>query len=141
MPPAAETRGSPGRRLVVEACLALVAMRVALRCVAFARLQRFTARLRSAGAARPADPPSVVAAVDAAARRVARRHGCLAKALAAQLLLARRGRASTIRFGVRHGPAGEFAAHAWLECDGAVLVGADELETYAPLRASGDRAP
>jgi hypothetical protein len=59
---------------------------------------------------------------------------CLAQALAAQVLLGRDGYESTLRIGVARGERRNFQAHAWLECQGMVVVGAvDTLPHFTPL--------
>jgi hypothetical protein len=64
---------------------------------------------------------------------------CLHLAAALRLLLAERGIASDLRFGVRN-ERGTFNAHAWLECDGRVLVGgSDVYQQYAPFPAASER--
>jgi hypothetical protein len=54
---------------------------------------------------------------------------CLNDALAADVMLCRRGYGSLLRLGVKKGrdPAGPLEAHAWVECDGAIVTG--ELAT------------
>jgi transglutaminase superfamily protein len=65
---------------------------------------------------------------------------CLTQALAAQLLLSRRGVESRLRIGVARTPAGRLRAHAWLESDGVVVLGGAGMETYTPLTAGGINA-
>ena len=48
---------------------------------------------------------------------------CLANAIAAKTMLARRGFSSTIHLGVGTREGGELHAHAWLEAGGGVIVG------------------
>ena len=123
------------RRVLVAAVLLVVAARLSLRLCPYrvvrrlaARLARPTARLRA--------PAAVIAlAVAAAGRRVPGGRNCLAQALAAHVLLGRHGHASRLRLGVTRGAAGEFAAHAWVEIDDAVLVGATGRERFTPLPA------
>ncbi len=72
-----------------------------------------------------------VRAVQASARLLGSYSTCLSRAFAAHWLLARRGRRSAICIGVapaRPGPA--LDAHAWLESDGAVLLGERAPGTY-----------
>ncbi|HVB38878.1 MAG TPA: lasso peptide biosynthesis B2 protein, partial [Vicinamibacterales bacterium] len=64
---------------------------------------------------------------------------CLAQALTLQVLLARSGRPSVLRLGVAGGPATAFAAHAWLEHDGRILVG-ERRSTYASLPVPDGRS-
>ena len=48
---------------------------------------------------------------------------CLVLALAAQRMLAYHGHASDLRIGATKTAQNDFIAHAWVECNGAVLVG------------------
>jgi hypothetical protein len=57
---------------------------------------------------------------------------CLTRAFALQLLLARAGAGSTLRVGVTRAD-DEFAAHAWVERDGVVLIGGGGLHRYTRL--------
>ena len=51
-------------------------------------------------------------------------------------MLRRRGLTSELRLGVRRPREGKFQAHAWVECEGDIVVGdLDELAEYAPLAA------
>ena len=47
---------------------------------------------------------------------------CLTQALALQFLLARSGRSSRLHIGVAHSETKRFQSHAWVECDGQVLI-------------------
>jgi hypothetical protein len=61
---------------------------------------------------------------------------CLVQALAADGMLRRRGFASTLHIGVRlHRPGSTpLQAHAWVKCEGQIVVGAlDDLGEYAVL--------
>jgi len=60
---------------------------------------------------------------------------CLTRAQACQVLLARRGLASTLCLGVRPSGAGRMIAHAWLVCDGEVVTGDErhEARLFTPL--------
>lgn len=78
----------------------------------------------------PATPKAVGDAVRAAARAVPFSH-CLVEALAAEAMLRRRGATSCLHLGVRR--EGErLGAHAWVEADGDVVVGAGP-SGHAPL--------
>lgn len=48
---------------------------------------------------------------------------CLTQALSTQVLLGRRGQASSLRIGVTRGAEGELKAHAWLESNGEIIIG------------------
>lgn len=62
---------------------------------------------------------------------------CLVRALAARILLARRGvRGATVRLGVRK-EEGRIEAHAWLVLGATILLGGDGAETFEPLADLG----
>jgi len=121
------------RRLLVRAAVLLAAVRVALVVLGWPVVRRLTAR-----AARPvagvADvPPALLQqAVERAGRHVPGA-ACLAQAIALQILLGRRGRATDLRLGVAHGEGRRLEAHAWLEAEGRVLIGAAGRERYTAL--------
>ncbi len=48
---------------------------------------------------------------------------CLPQALAAESLLMRDGHKPLMHIGVRKTPAGRLEAHAWVECEGKIVVG------------------
>lgn len=115
-------------------CLAaLVVMRLALSTVGYNRIR---ARM-------PAAAPSPEAHFYARqlARRIERlarlvpRASCLTQALALRYLLARAGKACEIHVGVRRDAAGAFAAHAWVTCNGRIVLGAagTRLSDFTPL--------
>jgi hypothetical protein len=81
-------------------------------------------------------PPAerVAWAVEAVSRRIPQAT-CLTQALSAQLLLRRFGYDSRLCLGVARTARGEFRAHAWLERDGAVLIGGTELSGFTRLPA------
>lgn len=66
----------------------------------------------------------VIWAVTAAARYIPGRAKCLAIALTAQMLLRCYGYASDLRIGVAKTDSNELNAHAWIEHNGEVLIGA-----------------
>lgn len=84
----------------------------------------------------PAEPTPAVRTIGWAVRAVGRRvprASCLTQALAVQVLLARRGYSSHLRIGVAREPDGTFAAHAWVEINGGVLVGGTGASRYRVL--------
>jgi hypothetical protein len=119
------------RSLVIETALLMAVIRLGLVGGSVQRVRR----LLSACARRPATPQRLDAddvviirwAVAAVARRI---HGCtcLVQALTADALLARRGFAPEVCFGVRMDPARSprFEAHAWVRCDEHIVIGATE---------------
>jgi hypothetical protein len=138
------------RALVLAAAGTLAVTWIGLRTIGFAAVQRRAARggVRNGGTyawcgAPPrstVSPPSVDRiswAVRAASRFALNGSNCLVRALATQALLGRFGHRSDLRIGVRKAPDGGLAAHAWLECAGAVVIGEFELEHYVPLTPAG----
>ena len=80
----------------------------------------------------PLTPDKIGWAIQVVSRRVPRA-SCLTQALAAQMILARYGYNSQLRVGVtRESPDG-FRAHAWVESDGKIIVGAGELSDLTLL--------
>lgn len=81
-------------------------------------------------------------AIEAASRRLPFAGSCLVRATAGMLLLRRLELPGELKIGVAREERRGFEAHAWVECDGKVLIGADERERFTPLRAgSQDTAP
>jgi Transglutaminase-like superfamily len=59
---------------------------------------------------------------------------CLTQALVTQVLLSRRGHPASLCIGVARSEAGEFLAHAWVECQGSVVIGGiTALTRFTPL--------
>lgn len=56
---------------------------------------------------------------------------CLAQAITAQKMLARRNRSSEMYFGLKRGETSEMEAHAWLKSGDTVLTGGGNLDQYA----------
>lgn len=76
----------------------------------------------------PAEVEEVTLAVTRAARRVPR-STCLAQALVGWWMLKRRAGASVVRMGVTR-ERGILSAHAWLERDGRILLGAESADRH-----------
>lgn len=135
------------RRLVCEAALLTAIAWSGLRLLRFATLRRIldgVVRLPAFGTSEQthAAPTGRVAwAVTAVSARFSPAT-CLVQALAADVMLRRRGVASKLRIGVRSGDNATepIEAHAWVECGGAVAVGAvDDLAEFAVLATLGPR--
>lgn len=126
---------APERRLVLTALLFLGAVRVGLWVLPFATMSRGVRALgrapRHPGRGAPDD--ARIAWAIGAADRLVPRSTCLVRALAAQGLFARHGHPSEVRLGVTGGGGRPFEAHAWLERDGRVVIGAQALSRYVPL--------
>jgi hypothetical protein len=127
------------RRLLLEAAAATALVWAGLRLISFLSVQRMLDRLPAVREHEP-DRSRAIASVNWAVTTVASRFPpatCLVQALAGAALLRRRGLACELRLGVRsRGPADGAAieAHAWVECDGRVAVGAvDQLSELAVM--------
>lgn len=123
------------RGLLLEAMATVVMVRLALHLVAIERLRSWAARRAThTAAATEAAPVDRIAWAGRAATRAVPGTKCLASAFALQRLLSRQGYASKLHIGVaRINDA--FSAHAWLVCDGEILVGEDGHEAFTPLTA------
>jgi transglutaminase superfamily protein len=130
------------RRSAVELSMLVAALGVRasmlalLRIVSVARLQRWGTSAARVWPRRRADAAldrAVAWAVATAAVILPVRNSCLADALTAHWLLAACGRRSTIRFGVSRSTPDALRAHAWLEADGEIIVGARGVESFALL--------
>jgi len=120
------------RKLALAALALLAAVRIALWLLPFRRLIRWLRKssVRRSGQAGCA-PRRVAWAVRLAGRYMPAAT-CLPQALTAYLLLNRQGHSSCLRIGVAYVP--EFEAHAWVECDGEVVVGGSAgLDRFANI--------
>lgn len=129
---------SDERRLLVSAALLLGAIRLGLGLFSFQTFRRLLARLTRASAGlRHADSPSpdrIAWAVTVASRYTPGARTCFVKALAAQVLLTRRGYPTHLRIGVIRGEEGQLQAHAWVESQGRIVIGGTESPSrYTPL--------
>ncbi|NGM24197.1 lasso peptide biosynthesis B2 protein [Roseomonas stagni] len=133
-----------GRALQLEATLALSVAALALRLLPFRHAARLLIGRASAvdggppplpaGPDPPPDEASLVAwAVTRASRRLPFPTLCLREAMAARLMLARRGHATTLHLSVRMGGGAEAAAHAWLTLGGQVVIGGGRPDGQAEI--------
>lgn len=106
-------------------CLAaVIVVRAALHVTSYRRINRWLPR----AAGRP-ESRFYARQVALCVRGVARfvpGASCLTQALAAQFILARAGHRARIRIGVERTEIGQFAAHAWLMCEGRAVLGGIE---------------
>lgn len=73
-------------------------------------------------------------AVEAASRRIPHA-SCLTQAVSAQLLLRHFGYSSQLCLGVARSAEGVFAAHAWVESHGRIIIGGANSAGFTPLYA------
>jgi hypothetical protein len=118
--------------LLVSAGAVVVVIRLALWTIPSRVLLRKVDGM-VARAPTPAGATPVVRRIGWAVRGISRyvpQASCLTQALATQVLLARRGYSSRLRIGVLNHPREGFAAHAWVEIDGEILVGERGAQRY-----------
>lgn len=111
------------RWLVIEAFMLMAIIQVGFRTMPFAMLRRWLDKGKGCrGAAHTR--ARIAWAVNAAGRRLPGRT-CLSEALAADVMLRRRGYTSSVRFGIRkiRGSSDPPQAHAWVECGGTIVTG------------------
>jgi hypothetical protein len=126
------------RWLLMQAATVLASASLALRLLPFSRVQQLlspaTTRHDHTAEARPSIEG--IAAAVRHARQLVPQASCLPQALAGQQLLERYGYGAELRLGAVRGKDGKVEAHAWVVCDGRVVVGdLPDLALYTPLAA------
>lgn len=122
------------RSILLQAWFLLAAFRGVLPFLPFQTVTQAVnraARLRKRKSTTNGEPEHVAWAITTASRRLPGAT-CLVQALAAQVLLARRGYHGSLRIGVRRNQEEGFVAHAWLEHEGKVMIGGP-VESFHPL--------
>jgi hypothetical protein len=129
------------QKLVAGAVLALSAVRIGLVALPFATVRGIVARRYRRLDDKTSRPAleRVTWAIEAASHYVPGGSNCLVRALASEYILGRLGYPCELKIGVAKGAAGEFAAHAWLESEGRVVIGEFELDRYTALSAAEGR--
>jgi hypothetical protein len=126
-------RSSTERYLLLQAFMLVVAIRVGLWTMPFAKircwLERLVARAVWHNRRRRPELAQVVRAVVLTSAFVPRAT-CLTQALAAHTLLRTYDYASEVRIGVARAQSGSLQAHAWVEVQGLVVIGGAD----APMR-------
>jgi hypothetical protein len=99
--------------------------------------RRLGVRMGETPAAVELNPKShdVAWGIGAAARRVPWRSKCLEQAIAAKMMLRRRGVHSTLYLGVTREPTG---AHAWVRVGGWNVTGGQDVSRYAVVASFAD---
>ncbi len=124
------------RRLLLKSVVLIAIFRVALDGFSF----RHAARLMERWAQREGPPPDdfspeeLAHAIRLASGSMLRDRPCLPQALALHLLYRRRGIESRLRIGVKKTETGKLEAHAWVQRDALVVIGAlPNLHEYTVL--------
>lgn len=113
------------RRLLLEAALVVTMVRLGLAAAGFPAVRRWRLPLAPRPPARSGTRPlrdRIAWAVAAAGRHLPGRTTCLARALAAELLLRRHGHPARLVIGVGRDGAEGFRAHAWVESTAQALL-------------------
>jgi Transglutaminase-like superfamily len=120
------------RRLVVRAAFFLTAFRLGLLVLPFHQLLALVRPVERVAEPGRFDPARIAWAVQAASRYVPGAT-CLVQALTGKVLLERDGWPASLRIGVAKDVHERFQAHAWVECRGAVVIGASGVGDYTQL--------
>ncbi len=122
------------RRLLFEALRMLLTVRVGLWVLPLQRLLQYSKRLQTSEVSKTSEvsPARIAWAIRTIGRYLPGGGNCLVQALTGQLMLARRGYASQLQIGAAR-KEGEFKAHAWVECEGQIVIGAAGVSQYTPF--------
>jgi hypothetical protein len=131
---------SRDRLLLLKSVTLVILIRLGLHLLPFSMLLRMLGWLKNTrthtSKTNPTSVRRIAWAVTVASRRVPDAT-CLTQALAIQVLLGRLGYATALRIGVAKDPQGQLEAHAWVERDGAIVIGrAPDLSRYRLLSRS-----
>ena len=118
------------KRLLIRALFLVWMIRLGLLVLRFNRLRRLATSLPAAEIDPSFSLERLIWAVEIASQFVPGAK-CLARAMAAQLLLSEHGHRAELRIGVAKSD-NKFQAHAWLEDEGKVLIGGP-AGCYTPL--------
>lgn len=121
-------------RLRCEAVAVLALVRVGLWILPFKTVGRMTAGTTARRDNNPAGTAQRVSRAIPSSARMIPGASCLTQALAAEVLMRRRGCPCALRLGVARNAAGDLRAHAWLESNGISVVGGG-LSDYTLLPA------
>ena len=124
--------------LLVKAAVLILAIRLGLWLMSFQRVRRLlTGRTPRFSRHRDAGEGSVgrIAWAVTTAGRYLPGGTCLIQALAAQAMLGQGGHPTSLRIGVAKKAGKSLTAHAWLECQGRIVIGGFEqgLSDLTPL--------
>ncbi len=120
------------RRLVLEAALFAVAVRVALSALSLRTVRGLLAHIPAVARPVSGDVASSIARAVTRARSVVPGATCLVRALVVHTLLVRRGHSAHLRLGFVRSEKGVLSGHAWVESEGRVFDDTGEASTYAP---------
>lgn len=127
------------RYLLIKVALLLGIIRIALLLLRFSIVRRLLTRLSRQFHTVSVDKVSyqkrIIWAVKVAGRRLLGDKPCLPQALTVQYLLDRMGKSTVLRIGVAKDMEDQLIAHAWVECDGEIIIGGRFSRfVYTPLQ-------
>lgn len=133
------------RRILFQAWLLLWIVRLGLWIAPFARMRALVERWSQPPKHR-ARPSNITAdriawLIEVASRYVLRGRHCLTRALAAEILLSRRLLPVKLHFGAFKDEQDKIQAHAWVESNGTVVIGGEELDRYTILKETQGSEP
>ncbi|AFZ15085.1 hypothetical protein Cri9333_4299 [Crinalium epipsammum PCC 9333] len=118
---------SSDRNLLIQTAVLLSGIRLGLRFLSFPTLRRILDKISKTALNSTQTYEftlnRVVWAVDIVSKYMPGGVKCLARALATQVLLARRGYLVELQIGVAKNEAGQLEAHAWIESQDKVVIG------------------
>lgn len=120
------------RRLLVSALFRLAAIRIGLRVFSLEQLVKQIETFKVSKTLKVWTPEKIAWAIRVVSRYLPGGGNCLVQSLAAQSMLARRGYVSQLRLGAAR-EEGKFKAHAWVECEGQIVIGAAGVSQYTPF--------
>lgn len=124
------------RWLTIEAVMLMAMIQVAFRTLSYATMRRALDNVKGIRSGSGHAQSRIGWAVQAAGRRMPGRT-CLAEALAADVMLCRRGYSPSVRLGIRktRSDIGAPETHAWVECGGTIVTGElPMMDDYQLLR-------
>jgi hypothetical protein len=131
------------RWLLCKVTMLLAAIRLSLWILPYPVVRAFLDRFGQAAARLEKDHSTaeqLAWATTVAGRFVPGGGHCLSQALTLRTFMARRGFPARICYGVREVEGAPFMAHAWVEHDGAVLIGGGNLNRFRQLLAPTESA-
>ncbi len=129
------------RLLLSEALLCLTIASLSISLLTFRSVARFMSSGRKAVAPAPTPLARRIAwALNACANRVPWKAVCFQRAVAAHMMLRRRGWAAAINYGIRREDDGELAAHVWARSGDVDVIGCEiaaDFQLVASFEAGG----
>jgi hypothetical protein len=125
--------------LLVQAALLLAAVRLGISVLSFQSLRRVV-QWASQSPVGLREMQSVSAgqiawAINVASDYMPKAGTCLPRALAGQVLLGRYGFPAQVHIGIARAASGLVEGHAWVECDGKIVIGGTELSHFTLIAA------